>query len=77
MDHLETSIWVSSGQRHLVSSFRFVSIDLNLVREAERVSQLVPCLEFPLRADSQSAVHCLVLATLATELAVCVAKQLT
>lgn len=38
--------------------------------------RLVSSPGFQNRADSRSAVHCLVLATLATKLAVCVAKLL-
>lgn len=54
----------------------FFFCSLYLVHEAERIRQLVGFPGFPLRADGQSAVQCLVLAKLATKLAVCVAKQL-
>lgn len=51
-------------------------IYLRVVHEAVRLCQLVAFPGFPLRAESQSAVQCLVLATLATKLTVCVAKWL-
>lgn len=53
----------------------FVSIYFRFLHEAVQNRQLVAFPGFPLRADSQSAVHCLVLATLATKLTVCLANQ--
>lgn len=56
--------------------FPFVSAHLSRVHGAVRVCRLVPFPGFQNRADSQSAVQCLVLAILAPELAVRVAKLL-
>lgn len=51
-----------------------VSTSLDTIRVFNSLSSAHS--EFPKRPHNQSAVLCLVLATLATELAVCVAKQL-